>query len=206
MSGASCRYVEHMGAAVDCEAIGSGLFAQPVNSLTSLALVVAGALVVARARDWWVGMALAATGVGSFLFHGPLAPGGEWIHDVTLAWLILVVGMKSRGWEQRYGAIGLAAIGPIFLIAPDLADPFTAALVIVTLLILVSDRRDFDTVGPIALLASSAIVGRLGSSGGAWCDPDSLLQTHGLWHLGAAAAVAWWTLRRDRPLADRTGI
>ncbi len=181
-----------MGATVDCEAIGLGLLGQPVNALSSLALVVAGFVVLAW--DRWVSGALAATGVGSFLFHGPLAPGGEWIHDVTLAWLILVVGLKSRGWERRFGSLGLAAIAPVFYVLPALADPLTVALVVVTLLLLVSESRRFDTLGPIALLAVSAIVGRLGATGGPWCDPESVVQTHALWHVGAAVAVAWWTV------------
>ena len=183
-----------MGAAVDCEAIGLGLLGQPVNALSSLALVVAGLVVLDR--DRWVAIALAATGFGSFLFHGPLAPGGEWIHDVTLAWLILVVGMRSRGWERRYGAIGLAAIAPAFYVAPAVADPLTAALVVVTLFMLVSDSRRLDTVGPIALLGLSAIIGRLGATGGPWCNPDSVFQTHALWHDGAAVAVGWWAVGR----------
>ena len=189
-----------MGAAVDCEAIGFGLLGQPVNALSSLALVVAGLVVLGR--DRWVASALAATGVGSFLFHGPLAPGGEWIHDVTLAWLIVVVGLKSRGWEHRFGAIGLAGIAPFFYVAPSLADPLTVVLVVATLLLLVSENRRFDTLGPIALLAISAIVGRLGSTGGPWCNPDSVLQTHGLWHVGAAVAVGWWAIghvERNQP-------
>lgn len=181
-----------MGAAVDCEAIGLGLLGQPVNALSSLALVVAGLVVLGR--DRWVASALAATGVGSFLFHGPLAPGGEWIHDVTLAWLILVVGMRSRGWERRFGALGLAAIAPVFYVVPALADPLTVALVVVTLLLLVSDDRRLDTSGPIALLAISAIVGRLGATGGPWCNPESVLQTHALWHVGAGVAVGWWAV------------
>ena len=179
-----------MGAAVDCEAIGTGLLGQPVNSLSSLALVIAGLWVLSR--DRWVAAALVATGIGSFLFHGPLAPGGEWIHDVTLAWLIVVVGLRSRGWERRSGALGLAAIALVFSVAPTLADPLTVVLVVATLLLLVSDSRRLDTLGPLALLAVSAIVGRLGSTGGPWCDPDSILQTHALWHVGAAAAVGWW--------------
>ena len=181
-----------MGAAVDCEAIGLGLLGQPVNALSSLALVIAGLIVLDR--DRWVAAALAATGLGSFLFHGPLAPGGEWIHDVTLAWLILIVGMRSRGWERRYGAVGLAAIAPVFYVAPAVADPLTAALVVVTLLMLVSDSRRLDTVGPIALLGLSAVIGRLGATGGPWCNSESLLQTHALWHVGAAVAVGWWAM------------
>ncbi len=184
-----------MGAAVDCEAIGTGLLGQPVNSLSSLALVIAGLWVLSR--DRWVAAALVATGIGSFLFHGPLAPGGEWIHDVTLAWLIVVVGLRSRGWERRFGAVGLAAIAPVFYVAPVIADPLTVALVVVTLLLLVSDSRRLDTLGPLALLAVSAIIGRLGSRGGPWCDPESVLQTHALWHVGAACAVGWWAIGRD---------
>lgn len=184
-----------MGAAVDCELIGSGLLGQPVNALTSLALVAVGLLLAAR--DRWVAAALVATGVGSFLFHGPLAPGGEWIHDVTLAWLVLIVGLRSRGWAQRFGAMGLAAIGLVFLLAPAIAEPLTVALVTVTLWFLLSDGRRLDTFGPVTLLGASALVGRLGATGGPLCDPDSLVQTHGLWHIGAAAAVGWWAIIRD---------
>ena len=189
-----------MGASVDCEAIGLGLLGQPVNAVSSLALVVAG-LVVLR-RDRWVASALTAAGVGSFLFHGPLAPGGEWIHDVTLAWLILVVGLRSLGWERRFGAVGLAAIAPIFYVAPSIADPLTVGLVVVTLFFLLSDYRGFDTSGPIALLAISAILGRLGASGGPWCEPGSVFQMHALWHAGAAVAVGWWVMGHT----DRTPV
>jgi hypothetical protein len=189
-----------MGAAVDCEAIGSGLLGQPVNSLSSLALVVAGLFVLSR--DRWVAGALAATGIGSFLFHGPLAPGGEWIHDVTLAWLILVVALRSRGSVNRYGAGGLAAVAVVFFVVPSVADTVTVALVIVTLLLLVSDGRRVDALGPVALLAVSAIVGRLGATGGTWCDPGSMLQTHALWHAGAAVAVGWWAIG----YAERNGV
>jgi hypothetical protein len=189
-----------MGAAVDCEAIGSGLLGQPVNSLSSLALVVAGLVVLSR--DRWVAGALAATGIGSFLFHGPLVPGGEWIHDVTLAWLILVVALRSRGLVRRFGAVGLAAPAIVFFVAPSIADPLTVALVVVTLSLLVTDGRRFDTLGPVALLAVSAIVGRLGATGGPWCDPDSIVQTHALWHAGAAVAVGWWAIG----YAERNGV
>ncbi|MDH3249426.1 MAG: hypothetical protein OEQ47_10710 [Acidimicrobiia bacterium] len=191
-----------MGAGVDCEAIGLGLLGQPVNALSSLSMVVAALVVLSR--DRWVASALAATGVGSFLFHGPLAPGGEWIHDVTLAWLIVVVGSRSRGWERRFGGIGLAGIAPFFYLAPSLADPLTVVLVVATLLLLVSESRRFDTLAPIALLGLSAIVGRLGSTGGPWCDPESVLQTHALWHTGAAVAVGWWAIRHAE--RNRAGV
>jgi len=39
-------------AASDCEEIGSGLIAQPFNTLTSLAYVVAGVWIIVRRRAW----------------------------------------------------------------------------------------------------------------------------------------------------------
>lgn len=186
-----------MGATVDCEAIGAGLLGQPINAVTSLALLAAGLFVFERARDVWVAAGLAAAGLGSFLFHGPLAPGGVWIHDVTLAWLILVVGLRARSLERVGALLGLAVIGPAFLVLGDAADVLTGALAAAVILLLVSNARGRDTLGPLILLGVSAVIGRLGATGGPLCDPDSLFQTHGVWHLGAAAAVAWWATGDD---------
>jgi hypothetical protein len=192
-----------MGAAVDCETIGTGILAQPVNALTSLALVLAGVVVISQVRALWVGFALIGTGIGSFLFHGPLAPGGEWIHDVTLAWLILVLGLHSRGWERRLGLPGLIVLGSVFLVAPGSGDPITLVLLGGTLIVLLLDDRSPTTLFPFTLLAAAAVIGRLGATGGPLCNANSVLQTHGLWHIGAGLAVAWWVVGRanqvDRP-------
>ncbi|HEY5650216.1 MAG TPA: hypothetical protein VIW46_02120 [Acidimicrobiia bacterium] len=185
-----------MGAAVDCEAIGPGLLGQPVNAATSLVFVFVAVIVLLRRSDGWVAAGLAGTGVGSFLFHGPLAPGGEWIHDVTLAWLILVVGLRVRGMTDVGAPIGLAVIGPVFVVAPQFADPLTVTLLILVVFVLLADRRDRATLLPLGLLGLSAVIGRLGATGAPLCDPESWLQTHGLWHIGAAVAVGWWASAR----------
>lgn len=185
-----------MGAAADCETIGSGLLAQPVNAVTSLAFVFVAVIVLIRTDDRWVAIGLAGVGIGSFLFHGPLAPGGEWIHDVTLAWLIVLVGLRVRGMEHVGAPLGLAVIGPVFAVAPELADPLTAALLILTLFALMADQPGRAAAPPLALLGLSALIGRLGATGNPLCDPASLVQTHGLWHIGAAAAVGWWAVAR----------
>ena len=44
----------------------------------------------------------------------------------------------------------------------------------------------------------SAVVGRLGATGGPLCDPGSWLQPHGLWHISAAAALGWWAVAAPR--------
>jgi hypothetical protein len=146
-----------VGALKDCEAIVGGLLGQPVNSLTTLAFVAGGLVVWARTRRRLIAMAMIATGIGSWLFHGPMPPYAQVVHDVTL-WLL--VGMT------------------LVAMARDLTGG--------------GDWRPL--LGPLALLAGVAVIGRLGATGGPLCDPESVLQPHGLWHVGAAAAVTWWAL------------
>lgn len=183
-----------MGAAVDCERIGEGLLAQPINASTSLIFVAAAIVVVMWNGDRWVAAAMAATGIGSFLFHGPLAPGGDWAHDVTLAWLLLVVAGHGRRWRPITTAPGLAGIALLLWPFGNLGDALTVALFAAAAMLALATDRSRSTLMPFALLAVSAIVGRLGATGGPLCDPDSLAQPHGLWHVGAALAVTWWTL------------
>lgn len=194
-----------MGALRDCETIVGSFLGQPVNSITTLAFVVAGVVVLTSTELGWVGWALTATGVGSFLFHGPMPPFAEWAHDVTLAWLLLVVagvGLRREVWTRLPGLI---ALGAFLAVVPSLGDPLGAGLAGVAIGVLIVRDRSLSTLDPIALLAVVAVVGRLGATGGPLCDPDSILQPHALWHLGSAATVAWWAVghrRRGHAHAD----
>lgn len=190
-------YLGPMGAAVDCELIGPGLLGQPVNTTTTLAFVIAGAVLLGRPRVRWVGVAVVATGIGSLLFHGPMPARAEWAHDVTLAWLILViVGVDEPG--ERWSRLpGLGVIAVLFGLAPALADPVAVGLTVVALFLVLYRDRSVTTLAPLGLIALAAIIGRLGATGGPFCDPESLLQPHGLWHIGAAAGVVWWALAVD---------
>jgi hypothetical protein len=149
-----------MGALRDCEAIGDSFLGQPINSITTLAFLIAAGIVWHTGRRW-VALALAGTGVGSFLFHGPMPSYAQMSHDITL-WLLVAVVVASIVIEFR------------------------------------STGQWRHLVGPLALLAIVAIVGRLGATGNPLCDPGSLLQPHGLWHIGSAAAVTWWALNHER--------
>ncbi|MGH8952954.1 MAG: hypothetical protein ACRDX9_16245, partial [Acidimicrobiia bacterium] len=64
--------------------------------------------------------------------------------------------------------------------------------------------RSYRALPPLVLLALVAIYGRLGATDGPLCDPESVFQPHGVWHLGSALAVTWWALASDvsRPPAD----
>jgi hypothetical protein len=188
-----------MGAAADCEAIGAGFLGQPVNALTTIGFVMAGGLVIARRPERrWVGVALIATGLGSFLFHGPMPPGSEWAHDVTLTWLIVVVAGAGTRVERFTKLPALLLIGALFAVAPALADPIAVAAAIVAV-VSVLRGRDHAAVPPLLLLGAVAVFGRLGATGGPLCDPNSLFQPHGVWHLGAAVAVAWWAIGTPAP-------
>ncbi len=67
------------------------------------------------------------------------------------------------------------------------------------LVVLFEVLRAVRSLGPAAALRAllpatlvvtvAAVVNAAGRTGGPWCDPDSILQWHGVWHLGAAAAL-----------------
>jgi hypothetical protein len=120
--------------------------------------------------------------------------GSEWAHDVTLAWLLLVVaaeGSRSATWSRIPGLVG---IGLVFGLVPDAADLVAAALTVLVLIAVLRTDRSAGAWAAVSLLAVSGALGRLGATNWPWCDPDSPLQLHGLWHLGAAAAVTIWAL------------
>jgi hypothetical protein len=189
-----------MGAAADCEAIGAGFLGQPVNTLTTLAFIVAGGLVMVRRRELsWVGVALIATGIGSFLFHGPMPRGSEWAHDVTLAWLLALITITGGRWARLAPIPVLVALGVGFWLFPEAGDPVAVLLTVLAVIALLARDHSASTLGPLALLAAAAVFGRLGSTVGPLCDPNSVLQPHGVWHVGAAVAVAWWAIGSPMP-------
>lgn len=187
----------------DCERIVAAFIGQPVNTFTALALVLAGVVILRRPRIRWVGWGLVATGVGSFISHGPMPVWGEWAHDVSLAWLVLVVAGLGRTWERLTQLPGLALLCVLFAFAPAMADPVAVGLVVIAVAAMLWRDRSGATLGPLMLLAAGGILGRMGTTGGPWCDPDSIWQLHGLWHVAAAIAVAWWAFAWENRTSER---
>jgi hypothetical protein len=145
----------------DCERIGEGWLAQPVNALTSLAFVVAGGVVLgrtwqpARARRGEVlaySAMLALVGAGSVAFHGPQPPGARAMHDLPIP-LLLALAIGTPGVRWRRGRPPLPGWG----------------------------ARRGATLAGTALAAGLAYAG--GRTGAPTCDPDSPLQLHGAWHV-----------------------
>ena len=76
----------------DCEVYSNGWLLQPVNALSSLLFSVAGIVIVAwalrvegheRTLRTIFGLAMVATGIGSFLFHGFDSAIAQFLHDIT---------------------------------------------------------------------------------------------------------------------------
>ncbi len=179
----------------DCELIRSGLLDQPVNALTSLSFVVVA--VVLRHRPVLAVLA-ALTGIGSFAYHGFGGGLAHWLHDTSLA--MLLVGLVA---ERRPAVLAVAAavLGVVFAIAPESSVVATGLVAVGAAVILVragvlADRR---SVTALAVLGLGAIIGVLSRSGGPLCTPDSLLQGHALWHIAAAAALVIWSAGRPAP-------
>jgi hypothetical protein len=101
--------------ASDCEALHGGWLGQPVNCLSSLAYVGAGAYLLRRggpgARP--VAAALGAVGLGSVLYHGPMSPGAEAVHDGSLVALAatIVVTAGLRRSVPRPPAVAVVTFG-----------------------------------------------------------------------------------------------
>ena len=139
----------------DCERIRDGLIAQPINTLSSLAYLVAGAALLVRRRDGVIGLAFAITvganGVGGILYHGSGGTVSRWVHDValyaTVGFVLVMIVQRRKEWRRllapRLLATGALAIvvyatsrtgGP--LCAPDSVLQGHAAWHVLTALIL----------------------------------------------------------------------
>jgi hypothetical protein len=150
----------------DCERLRPGLVAQPVNTVTSLGYALAGGIVLATAR-----------GRGGRPTRAELAYSG----------LLGLVGLGSVAFHgpQPPGArLMHDAPIPVLLLAA-VATPAARVRRGAPALPGWSQRRGAVLVG-LSVAAASAYLG--GRTDARTCDPDSVVQLHGAWHLLSAAA------------------
>src|SRR5690606_43658 len=98
--------------ASDCEALRVGWLAQPANTVSSLAYVVAAAAVLWRGGPRVPAVALGIVGLGSVLYHGPMSPGAETVHGGSILAMLAVGAVAwKRGALPRPPVAALAALG-----------------------------------------------------------------------------------------------
>lgn len=216
----------------DCEAIGEALLKQPVNAVTSFAYVVVALIVVVlavRGRRAIVpsvvyGSCVAAIGFGSVLFHGPQTRGSQVLHDlpilltllfVMIADVAVLVPRLRRPWLVFVGAS--AAATALTIADSGLGNAATGIVVATTVVLEVvvyrtrarnaAPRRQLAIYGLIlAVVAVAAAAWLLGRTDSPVCDPDAIVQFHGLWHLISATLFGlWWWLALWEPHVPSAG-
>lgn len=205
----------------DCEALGGGALAQPVNAITSLSYVVVGVVIAVSAErtgrerpsSFVYAACLAAVGLGSVAFHGPQISGSQIMHDLPIlitAIFVLnhdvaVIRRTRRHVWWTFGGAALIATG-ISVLSAEAATVVTGVVIFGVLVAeVVIDRRglrDLDRrrqrQAQVAIIAVAAVAGAswlLGRTDSPVCEPDSVIQFHGLWHVISSAIFGlWWWL------------
>ena len=220
-------------ASSDCERIGSGALAQPVNAWSSLAFLLAGAWVLtlaSRARTRRVelvvyGVAVASNAAGGMLFHGWQSEGARWVHDVAILSVLVFIAAfgaarrwdRGTGWTIRVFAISLAALGAMLAVVPSATYAVYALVGVAAGLGEVLEiHRELPEIrrqgvpaerrallGAIAAFALGATAFFVGRTGGPLCDPASPMQWHAVWHVAGAAAMALYASGRIAPSGTR---
>lgn len=197
----------------DCEAVRSWLGAQPVNTASSLAYLVAAGVLL----RWWrrgpgsgwlvLAAGLVAESAGSAAFHAGDGTVGAALHDAALVAIVAYLGGWHAGRALRVGrdiAPAVSLIAAVAFLPLAVGVPGATSVVVgLALVVLVAGevwarRCGLAPVLELRLVAVASIAVLAwwtGRTGGALCRPGSLLQPHALWHVLSAATVVLWARR-----------
>lgn len=156
----------------DCEALRAGLIGQPTNTFTSVAFVGVGAWLATRVPQ------LPRRSRNSALAYAALAA-------VTGAGSVAYHGPQFDGAQFFHdvpilGVLGIGVALPLWRLARG-RTPLPGW-----------SGRLGSTMAVGTVVAGAAYAA--GGTDSPWCRPESLLQLHGVWHLGTAAVVGLWGL------------
>ncbi|HZU86183.1 MAG TPA: ceramidase domain-containing protein [Anaerolineaceae bacterium] len=200
-----------------CEASRSGAVVQPSNTLSNLFYVLAGLLALAdhlrlpraqfplirrRAYALTFAIGIVVVGLGSWFYHASLTFIGQWfdllgmyliVSFILLYNLARLRPLPGWGFGLAYFALNLG-LGIWQAALPELRRETFLVLLLAALgleaLILLRRKPAILVRLFFAGLATFAAgyAFWLLDNGRAWCDPNSWLQGHSLWHLGGATA------------------
>ena len=189
----------------DCEHIGQGLLAQPANTLSSLAYVLAGLLILGRAAVARPGARIApavyavtviGVGIGSAAFHGPMPAWGRFGHDLSIAAVLaFVIGYEvaiARGASATRGLVMFVAITGACAVL-DAALVTGAVVAEIGASRSATGRATADGrpwIAIIGVVTIGALLNALGRTDAPLCAPESPVQLHAVWHV-LTAFVLW---------------
>lgn len=199
-----------------CEAIRSGWVAQPANTWSSIAFVLAGATILwlsfrasqpggfGKTHRRVFGIALIVVGLGSAFYHASLTFIGQ-IFDVQgmylLGTFVLLYGLSRSGHIDDRVFVWLYILINCVLLFAQAAAPGARRYLFAGLLlgvIGVETRSATATGAPQTLKLFYAAIASMAAALAVWvlditrkvCVPASLMQGHAIWHiLGALSAV-----------------
>ena len=200
----------------DCEHIGQGLLAQPANTLSSLAYVLAGVLLLrrslagrsgARTMPMVYAVAVIGVGIGSAAFHGPMPAWGRFAHDLSIAAVLaFVIGYDvalarwasaNAGLAMFVGITGACAV--VLAVAPDAGNALDAVLVAGAVVAEIGASRSAAGratadgrlwIVIVGVVTIGALLNAVGRTDAPLCEPDSPVQLHAVWHV-LTAFVLW---------------
>ena len=219
--------------ASDCERLGTGLIAQPFNTWTSVAYLLAGGL------DHRPATTVGARPVGRRLRRpggrqrprqhrlprrrrrvGPLAARPQPARRPGVRRRLAggqAAARRAPSGAGRWATIAAGAVlvvmGVVLVPVPDATDAVVVVLVVVALVAFVVQRirtraRPAWSDLPFVLVAVFAVGAfLLGRTGSPACHPDAVFQWHGVWHVATAVlAVVWACAALSlRPAGRRRG-
>jgi hypothetical protein len=190
-----------------CEAVHTGLIAQPANFWSSFAFVAVAVLLWVRGAPKLYAVALFLVGTGSAAYHGSLTFAGQ-VADMSGMYFVVTFailhGLQRRRWiGGRTAALAFFASNTLLVwgqvMWPDARRYVFAALI---LAMLAAERG----TGWSRHLKWAVLVFAGGFA--FWvvdkthflCDPRSALQGHAAWHC-AGAIAAWLLAQHLKPFA-----
>lgn len=171
----------------DCELVRSGGIAQPSGAWSALSICLValwGLHRTPRRGASIIATTMLLAGVAAFSSHATLHPLAMALDTSAVSALGAAIAATVAGpLDSRVAAVGAAMLGlvPVLGAAIAFASVLTAAVLVVRL----------GSMGWLALLTFSigVIVWILSRTGRPWCDPDSIVQGHAVWHVLAALGL-----------------
>lgn len=216
-------------ARTDCERMAGGALAQPVNTLSSLAYLLAGLWILElsrrspgrRAELAVFGVAVALNAVGGLVYHGVQWWGARWVHDIAIMAVlgfIVTFGIarlldRPTRWTITTFAYGLAGLGAVIAVFPGTVQALSGVLAAAAGTTEVVEyrhevpalrREGFSArrlarLSVLAVLALASAAFLVGRTDAWLCNPQSSFQWHAIWHALSAAAMGLYAYGAIEP-------